>query len=191
LPLAFFCVGLLADLIRDAASLAHMQPEGRVTPRSVARAMLYDGYAVLAMTRVRQFARRWHIPGVNRALRLAQMTFYNIEISSDARLGEGVCFVHTNGVVVGGDARIGARTLLLGGITVGNVGNRGYPTIGEDVVIGAGARVLGPVTIGPRAQIGANAVVLSDVPAGATAVGVPAIVRTRGAEAAEAPKDGE
>jgi serine O-acetyltransferase len=108
-----------------------------------------------------------------------QMAIYGIEIAKDVELGEGVYFMHTLGVVIGGDARIGARTLFLGNITVGNLENRGYPTIGEDVIIGAGARILGPVTIGAGARIGANAVVVSDVPMGATAVGIPAVVKVR------------
>jgi len=102
-----------------------------------------------------------------------------VEISKDAHLGEGVNLLHTGGVIIGGDSRIGARTLLLGSITIGNLDNKGYPRIGEDVIVGAGARILGPVTIGRGAKIGANAVVVSDVPEGATAVGVPAVVRTK------------
>jgi serine O-acetyltransferase len=125
---------------------------------------------------MRAFARRWHIPGMNRALRLLQVAFYSIEISKDATIGEGVYFMHTLGVIVGGDARVGARTMFLGNITIGDRENRGYARIGEDVIIGAGARILGPVTVGRGARIGANAVVLDDVPPGATAVGVPAAV---------------
>jgi serine O-acetyltransferase len=172
-------MGLVSDLVRDALSLARAHGEGQVTPRSIVGAMSCDGYAVLAMSRVRAFASRWHIPVVNRALRMAQMTVYNIEISKEARLGEGVNLNHTGGVIIGGDSLIGARTLLLGSITIGNLDNRGYPRIGEDVVIGAGARILGPITIGRGAKIGANAVVLSDVPEGATAVGIPAVVRVK------------
>jgi len=173
-------MGLLQSLLRDAQALARLQSQGSVvTTKGVLRAITFDGYAVLAMTRVRQSARRWRIPLVNRTLRLMQMAIYGIEIAKDVELGEGVYFMHTLGVVIGGDARIGARTLFLGNITVGNLENRGYPTIGEDVIIGAGARILGPVTIGAGARIGANAVVVSDVPMGATAVGIPAVVKVR------------
>jgi len=160
-----------------------MQSGGEVTTRTVIRTLSYDGFAVLALTRAREAAARWRVPGVNRAVRVTQMALYGVEISRDAHIGEGVCFLHTSGVVIGGDATIGARTLILGNITIGNRNNDGYPTIGEDVVIGAGARILGPVTIGDGALIGANAVVLSDVPAGATAIGVPAVVRERRARA--------
>lgn len=156
-----------------------MQPGGVVSARGVVQTLGYDGYAVLALTRAREAASRWRIPGANRALRMTQMVLYGIEISKEARIGEGVLFLHTSGVVIGGDSTIGARTLFLGSITVGNRNNSGYPTIGEGVVIGAGARILGPIHIGDGAQIGANAVVVTDVPAGAIAVGVPAVVRRR------------
>jgi serine O-acetyltransferase len=104
---------------------------------------------------------------------------FGIEIARDAELGEGVVFLHTVGIVIGGDSRIGDRVVFLGGNTIGTINNSGYPRIGNDVVIGAGARVLGPVTVGDGASIGANAVVLRDVPAGFVALGVPAVARPR------------
>jgi serine O-acetyltransferase len=168
-------LALLRQLVSDAMALA--RGRGGVSARSLAEIAVEDGFAVLATQRLRQAARRWHVPFANRALRLVQMTFYNIEIAKDARLGDGVNFVHTLGTVIGGDARIGAGTVLLGSITIGNLNDRGYPSIGEGVIIGAGARILGPITIGDGAKIGANAVVTVDVPAGATAVGVPAVIR--------------
>ena len=174
-------MGLLRKMVRDALSLTRSQSNGQVSVGALFRSVANDGFAVLAMSRIRQCARQWRVPLVNRALRLSQMALYGIEIAKDVELGEGVNFMHTMGVVIGGDARIGARTLFLGGITVGNLNNRGYPTVGEDVIIGAGARILGPVVVGAGAMIGANAVVVTDVPAGATAIGVPAVVRVRGA----------
>jgi serine acetyltransferase len=170
-------MSLARELLKDALSLA--KGRGGVTATSLLYVLFYDGYAVLATMRLRQAARRWHIPFVNRTLRLAQMALYNIEIAKDVQLGEGVHFMHSMGTVVGGDAKIGDRVHFLGGITVGNLDNRGYPTIGEDVLIGAGARILGPITIGAGARIGANAVVTTDVPPGATAVGIPAVVKLR------------
>jgi serine O-acetyltransferase len=141
--------------------------------------MSQDGCVVLTLSRVAEAARRHRVPLLGGVMRRLQTSLFGIEISRDARLGEGVVFLHTVGVVIGGDSRIGDRVLFLGNITIGSVNKGGYPTIGNDVIIGAGARILGPVTIGNGASIGANAVVLCDVPAGAVAVGVPAVVRTR------------
>src|ERR1700729_1335233 len=108
-----------------------MQARDDVDARMLLQTLGYDGYAVLALTRAREAAARWHVPGANRALRMAQMVLYGIEISRDARIGEGVCFLHTSGVVIGGDTTIGARTIILGNITIGNRNNSGYPTIGS------------------------------------------------------------
>lgn len=165
------------QLVNDAISIAKSYGKGEVTRHSLGQALFYDGYAVLATTRVRELARRWHLPGVNRVLRLTQIALYGIEIGKDVRLGEGVVFIHTIGNVVGGDAEVGDRVKIMGNVTIGTAKDNGYPRIGNDVQIGAGARILGPVRIGDGAVIGANAVVLVDVPAGATAVGVPATIR--------------
>ena len=169
---------MFSTLLRDAVEFARASRPGDAAARPALReALLQDGFAVLALTRVRELARRWHVPGVNRLVRLAQTALYGIEIGKDVHLGQGVCFVHTIGNVLGGDARLGARVRVLGNVTIGTAKDNGYPVIGDDVTLGAGARVLGPVTIGRGATIGANAVVLTDVPAGAVAVGVPAVVR--------------
>lgn len=175
---------MISTLYRDAVQFARASRPGDAGPgQRLGDLLLHDGFAVLALTRVRELARRWHVPGVNRLVRLAQTALYGIEIGKDVQLGEGVCFVHTLGTVIGGDARLGARVRVLGNVTIGTAKDNGYPAIGDDVTIGAGARILGPITIGRGATIGANAVVLIDVPAYARAVGVPAVVRRGGREA--------
>jgi serine O-acetyltransferase len=92
-------------------------------------------------------------------------------------LGGGLSVPHPNGIVINPGASLGPNCLVLQQVTIGYGGRKpGNPTIGGHVDIGAGARVLGGITIGDHAKIGANAVVLCDVPAGATAVGIPARV---------------
>jgi serine O-acetyltransferase len=172
-------MGLLKRLVTDAIELARAMG-ATPTPKEAAKAALsQDGYKVLLLTRVRESARRWHVPGVNHALRLMQTTLYGIEIGNTVELGEGVNFAHTLGTVVGGTSRVGARVKFLGNNTVGTAKDNGCPVIEDDVVIGCGARVLGPIRIGKGAFIGANAVVLSDVPAGAIASGIPAKIHKR------------
>jgi serine O-acetyltransferase len=100
-----------------------------------------------------------------------------IEIHPAAKIGRRVFIDHGMGLVIGETAEIGNDVTLYHGVTLGGVSlkqEKRHPTIGDCVVIGAGAQVLGPVTVGEKALIGANAVVMSDVPAGVTMVGIPA-----------------
>ncbi len=155
---------------------------GSVDTRHMVRVFLTsDSFRVVSLFRVRQLARRAHLGPLNRLLRLYQMAIYGVEIGKDVTLGEGVYFVHTLGIILGGNAVIGDRVRFMGNNTVGTARDDGYPHIGNDVIIGCGARILGKITVGDGAVIGANAVVLEDVPAGATVVGVPArVVSTAG-----------
>ena len=104
--------------------------------------------------------------------------FTGIEIHPAALIGERVFFDHAMGVVVGETAQIGDGCTIYQGVTLGGTslykGVKRHPTLGKDVVVGAGAKVLGGFTVGDGARIGSNAVVVKPVPAGATAVGNPA-----------------
>jgi serine O-acetyltransferase len=104
--------------------------------------------------------------------------FTGIEIHPAAKIGERVFFDHAMGVVVGETAVIGDGCTIYQGVTLGGTslykGEKRHPTLGKDVVIGAGAKVLGGFTVGDGARVGSNAVVTKPVPAGATAVGNPA-----------------
>mgnify|MGYP003341656133 FL=1 len=102
-----------------------------------------------------------------------------IEIHPGATIGRRFFIDHGMGVVIGETAEIGDDCTLYHGVTLGGTSwNRGkrHPTLGDGVVIGAGAKVLGPITVGAHAKIGSNAVVVKDVPPGATAIGIPARV---------------
>ena len=134
----------------------------------------WDAFLILATFRVRQAAHSMHIPLVGRIIRGLQMILWGIELGRDIQLGAGVYFVHSVGTVVGGTSKVGKGTRLYGCNTIGTVSDNGCPVIGDRVSIGAGARVLGPVTVGAQAKIGANAVVMTDVPSEQTAVGIPA-----------------
>lgn len=106
-----------------------------------------------------------------------------IELPCEARVGRGCRIDHFGGIVVSGYAEIGEGCVIRQGVTIGlrHVDEPVAPRIGDRVDIGAGAKLLGPITVGDGASIGANAVVLRDVPAGAVAVGIPArIIERRG-----------
>lgn len=96
------------------------------------------------------------------------------DIPLDSRIGGGLILTHPNGVVIHPGAKVGVNCLIFQQVTVGLGGKEGLPVIGGHVDIGAGAKILGGITVGDHAKIGANSVVLTDVPAGATAVGIPA-----------------
>lgn len=121
---------------------------------------------------------------------LARFTAYfgrwatGIEIHPGAHIGRRVFIDHGMGVVIGETAEVGDDCTLYHQVTLGgtswNKGKR-HPTLGKGVVVGAGAKILGPLTVGEGAKIGSNAVVVKDVPAGATAVGIPARILTSAA----------
>jgi serine O-acetyltransferase len=127
--------------------------------------------------------RMWHRPGLRLPARLlSQFARWvtGIEIHPGARIGRRLFIDHGMGVVIGETTVIGDDCLLFHGSTLGGrsmTRGKRHPTLGDRVLVGAGAKVLGPLWIGDDAQIGANAVVVKDVPDGAVAVGVPARVR--------------
>ena len=103
--------------------------------------------------------------------------FTGIEIHPGAKIGKGLFIDHGMGVVIGETAEVGDNVTLYHGVTLGGTGKdigKRHPTIEDGVLIGTGAKVLGPITVGKGAKIGANAVVVKNVPAKATAVGSPA-----------------
>ncbi len=98
------------------------------------------------------------------------------DIPLNSKIAGGLLLIHTNGIVIHPGATVGPNCLLFHQVTLGTHNDEQAPVLGSDVLVGAGAKILGGVRIGHHARIGANAVVLCDVPDGATAVGVPARV---------------
>jgi serine O-acetyltransferase len=101
------------------------------------------------------------------------------DIPLTCKIGGGLLMPHPNGIVIHPDATIGPNCLIFQQVTIGFGNGSGAPTIMGNVDIGAGAKLLGAIVVGPRARIGANAVVLTNVPEAATAIGVPARIITR------------
>ena len=137
----------------------------------------YPGVHALLVFRLSQRLWRWGLKWPARFLSFLGRWFTGIEIHPGATIGRRFFIDHGMGVVIGETAEIGDDCTLYHGVTLGgtswNHGKR-HPTLGRGVVVGAGAKILGPITIGEGAKIGSNAVVVRDVPAGATAVGIPA-----------------
>jgi serine O-acetyltransferase len=101
------------------------------------------------------------------------------DIPLNTQIGGGLIMTHPNGIVIHPDVRIGVNCLILQQVTIGMGAGPGVPSIGGHVDIGAGAKILGGIRICDHARIGANSVVLKDVPKGATAVGIPATIIKR------------
>lgn len=179
---------MIRKLARDLLETTRAATGCIDTPNVTRVLLTSDSFRIVGLSRVREAARKYRVPVINRALRLWQMAIYGIEIGKNVELGEGVYFVHTLGIIIGGDAKIGNRVRFMGNNTVGTAKDDGYPEVGDDVIIGCGARILGNIKVGRGAIIGANAVVIEDVPAGATVVGVPARVVSSPVKAEPAPR---
>lgn len=137
---------------------------------------LYQGLHALISHRIAHSLYRMHIYFSARMLSQFSRHFTGIEIHPGARIGKGVFIDHGMGVVIGETAVVGDNVLMYQGVTLGGTGlekGKRHPTIGNNVVIGAGAKILGNITVGDNSYIGANAVVVKDIPPNATVVGVP------------------
>lgn len=138
--------------------------------------LTYSGLHALIFHRIASALFKARVPFFPRYISQLGRIFTGIEIHPGARIGNGLFIDHGMGVVIGETAVIGNNVTLYQGVTLGGTGKeRGkrHPTIGNNVVIGAGAKVLGNITIGDNGNIGANAVVVRDVPPDSTVVGVP------------------
>ncbi|RYG78514.1 serine O-acetyltransferase [Yimella sp. RIT 621] len=121
---------------------------------------------------------RWKLPA--RMLSQASRAVTGVEIHPGAQIGKRFFIDHGMGVVIGETAEIGNDVMMYNGVNLGGrtfAKVKRHPTLADGVTVGAGARILGPVTVGAGSAVGANAVVVKDVPAQSTAVGVPAVVR--------------
>ena len=145
-------------------------------------ALLYSGFhAVLAYRVAHILHTHGHVLGA-RVISQGAKFLTGIEIHPGAKIGKGLFIDHGSGVVIGETAEIGDNCTLYQGVTLGGTGKdvgKRHPTLGNNVMIGAGATVLGPFRIGDNSKIAANAVVLSEVPPDSTAVGIPAKVVKR------------
>lgn len=136
----------------------------------------YPGLQALLLHRFAHFLYRLHLPFIPRFISHIARFLTGIEIHPGASIGCGVFIDHGMGVVIGETAIVGDYALIYQGVTLGGTGKQSgkrHPTLGENVVVGAGAKVLGNLNIGDNVRIGAGSVVLRDVPSDCTVVGVP------------------
>lgn len=168
---------LFTDLRTDLRAKAEWLYES-TSRRAILRTLLTDGTPAMIWYRLMQAARRWRLAPLEMLFNRINSACCGCVIGRGAEFGPGLVLVHANGVVINGAVRGGANVVIEHQVTIG-AEKRQSPVIGDGVFLGAGAKVIGPVTIGAGAKVGANAVVIHDIPAGATAVGIPARVVTR------------
>ncbi len=146
--------------------------------------LLYSGLHAIISHRIAHLLHLLKIPVLPRLISQLARHITGIEIHPGAKIGKGLFIDHGMGVVIGETSILGDNVTLFQGVTLGGTGKeRGkrHPTLGNNVVVGAGAKVLGNITVGDNVVIGANAVVIKDVPSDSTVVGVPGrIVKQEG-----------
>lgn len=146
--------------------------------------LLYSGLHAIMLHRPAHWLYKHKLFFLARLISQFSRFITGIEIHPGATLGRGILIDHGAGVVIGETAEVGDNCIIYQGVTLGGTGKdigKRHPTLEEDVVVGSGAKVLGPFTVGSGAKIAANAVVLKEIPSNATAVGIPArIVRVNG-----------
>jgi serine O-acetyltransferase len=163
------------EVRRDVAAARERDPAARgVGPGEILAS--WPGVHALLVHRVAHALEGASIPLVPRGMAYASRTLTGIEIHPAAEIGEGFFIDHGMGVVIGETAEIGDDVTLYQGVTLGGTGfatGKRHPTVEDNVTIGSGAKLLGPITVGHGSKIGANSVVIHDVPPNSTVVGNP------------------
>ena len=157
---------MLDNLRHDTARMR--EAKTKPFPWYVVESLLLDnGFQAVVLHRVAHWFKRRRIPFLGPFFARLNLFLTGVDIGPGAVIGPGLRISHGTGLVIGGYAVLGARALLLHEVTIGSPSHgrvREMPTIGDDVFIGAGAKVIGAITIGDRVTIGTNAVVTQDVP---------------------------
>lgn len=163
---------LLVDLKADLQAKRRLYSQYGDTS-SLLRVMLADGTSAGVLYRLQEAFMRWHLAPLALFVHWFNKVVNGCVIGVNARFGQGFVLIHPVGVVINSAVRGGANVWLESGVVIGD--NRGgVPRLGDDVFVGSGAKIIGGVDVGHRSKIGANAVVLHDVAAGTTVVGIPA-----------------
>jgi serine O-acetyltransferase len=166
-------VKVIEDMLADLRAPVENDPAANGWLEVV---LAYPGFHALVAHRFVHALYRANVPVLPRVLSTFARFFTGIEIDPGARIGRGVFIDHGMGVVIGETAEVGDGCTIYQGVTLGGTSlarTKRHPTLGRNVTVGSGAAVLGAITIGDGARIGANSVVVKDVPPNATVVGIP------------------
>jgi serine O-acetyltransferase len=166
-------MSLLQTIRKDIRAALDRDPAAHTSLEVI---LTYPGFHALELHRIAHRLHSAGVPMVPRLIAFVSRFLTGIEIHPGAQIGEGLFIDHGMGVVIGETAEIGDDCHLTQGVTLGGTSNRRekrHPTLANNVVVGAGAKLIGAITIGSHARIGAGSVVVTNVPAYATVVGVP------------------
>lgn len=174
-------MSFIDNIKHDIASIKERDPAAQSGLEII---LTYSGVHAVIMYRVAHWFYKKDLKIIARVISQLARCITGIEIHPGAKIGKGLLIDHGSGVVIGETAEIGDNCLIYQGVTLGGTGKdhgKRHPTLGDNVMVGSGAKILGPFKVGDGAKIAANAVVLEEVPPDCTAVGVPArIVRQNG-----------
>ena len=174
-------MGFIKEIRKDLRSVMERDP---AAGSELEVLLTYSGVHAVIVHRAAHWFYKHDHKLIARLISQTMRGITGIEIHPGAKIGKGLLIDHGSGVVIGETAEIGDYCLLYQGCTLGGTGKdhgKRHPTLGNNVMVGAGAKILGPFKVGDNAKIAANAVVLKEVPPNSTAVGVPArIVRQNG-----------
>jgi serine O-acetyltransferase len=166
-------MSLVSSLKRDIKAVFEHDPAAVNTLEVL---LAYPGFHARQFHRLAHTLYRWRVPFFPRLISHIGRFCTGIEIHPGAKIGEGFFIDHGMGVVIGETAEIGENVVLYQGVTLGGTSlqkTKRHPTLGNNVVVGVGAKLIGDITIGENSKIGAGSVVVTSVPANATVVGVP------------------
>jgi len=166
-------MGLIASVKRDIKAAFEHDPAAVSTMEIL---LAYPGFHARQWHRLAHTLFRWHVPVLPRLISHISRFCTGIEIHPGATIGEGLFIDHGMGVVIGETSVIGDNVTIYQGVTLGGTSHlrqKRHPTLGNNVVVGVGAQVIGDITIGDNVKVGAGSVVISSVPPNATVVGVP------------------
>ncbi|MEH3054526.1 MAG: serine O-acetyltransferase [Patulibacter minatonensis] len=164
-----------AEIRRDVQAAQDRDPAARGAG-GVLVLLTWPGVHALLAHRVAHALRAAGVPALPQLIAYVARSRTGIEIHPSATIGNGLFIDHGSGVVIGETAEVGDDVTIYQGVTLGGTGfqtGKRHPTVGNGVVVGSGAKLLGPITVGDGAKIGANSVVIHDVPANSTVVGNP------------------
>ncbi len=169
---------LIGTILGDLRAKARWCYESERWP-AIVKALATDGTPSMLLYRLMQWSRRRRLTPLEWIFNRANSMFCDCIIGRGAEFGNGFVLIHSIGIVINGAVRGGKNVMLEHQVTIG-AERRQAPVLGDDVFVGAGAKIVGPVHVGDGAKVGANAVVVADVPSHSTVVGIPArVVRRR------------